>query len=193
MNIISINTARVAPLSIAGFGTKEFVMSGIRKQAISGVVQVIVRGIDGDEQADPSVHGGLDKAVYLYPHEHYAYWQQQRHEATGDQQAMQPGMLGENLTTKGLLETDLWIGDRLQIEDVLLEVTEPREPCFKFAARMGYAQAVKQMLTSGYSGVYLKVISTGSIQAGDAIKLIPGAREVSIASVNDRHRKARRS
>jgi MOSC domain-containing protein YiiM len=81
----------------------------------------------------------------------------------------------------------------LQISDVLLEVTEPREPCFKFAARMGYAQAVKQMLTSGYSGVYLKVIATGSIQAGSTITLMPGAREVSIAAINDRHRKARRS
>jgi MOSC domain-containing protein YiiM len=193
MKIISINTARVAPLSVTGFGTKEFVMSGIRKQAVTGVVQVKLSGIDGDEQADPSVHGGLDKAVYLYPNEHYAYWQQQRYEAIRDQQTIAPGMLGENLTTEGLLEKDLWVGDRLQISDVLLEVTEPREPCFKFAARMGYAQAVKQMLTSGYSGVYLKVIATGSIQAGSTITLMPGAREVSIAAINDRHRKARRS
>ena len=193
MKIISINTARVAPLNVADFGTKEFVMSGIRKQAVKGEAQVIMRGIDGDEQADPSVHGGLDKAIYLYPHEHYAYWQQQRYKAMGDQAPMAPGMLGENLTTEGLLENQLWVGDRLQIGDVLLEVTEPREPCFKFAARMGYAQAVRQMLESGYSGVYLKVVATGSIQAGDAITLLPGAREVSIASINDRHRKARRS
>ncbi len=192
MKIISINTARVAPLVVAGFGRKEIVMSGICKQAVNGAAQVIVRGIEGDEQADPSVHGGLDKAVYLYPHEHYAYWQQQRQEAIGDAQPLQPGMLGENLTTEGLLESALWVGDRLQIGEVLLEVTEPREPCFKFAARMGYAQAVKQMLQSGYSGVYLKVLATGSIKAGDAIALMPGAREVSIASINDRHRKARR-
>jgi MOSC domain-containing protein YiiM len=168
-------------------------MSGIRKQPVIGIAQVIMRGIDGDEQADPSVHGGLDKAVYLYPYEHYAYWQQQRQQMIGDQQAIQLGMFGENLTTEGVLETDLWVGDRLQIGEVLLEVTEPREPCFKFAARMGYAQAVKQMVTSGYSGVYLKVITTGSIQAGAAITLIPGVREVSITSINDRHQKARRS
>lgn len=193
MKIISINTARVAPLVVAGFGRKEIVMSGICKLAVSGAVPVIAHGIDGDEQADPSVHGGLDKAVYLYPHEHYAYWQQQRADAIGDAQPLSPGMLGENLTTEGLLESELWVGDRLQIGDVLLEVTEPREPCFKFAARMGYAQAVKQMLQSGYSGVYLKVVATGSIEAGDAITLISGVREVSIASINDRHRKARRS
>ena len=193
MKIISISTARVAPLNISGFGTKEFVMSGIRKQPVTGLARVVMRGIDGDEQADPSVHGGLDKAVYLYPYEHYAYWQQQRQQAIGNQPPMTPGMLGENLTTEGLLETDLWVGDRLQIAEVLLEVTEPREPCFKFAARMGYAQAVRQMVTSGYSGVYLKVITTGDIQVGDAITLIPGAREVSIASINDRHQKARRS
>lgn len=192
MKIVSINTARVTPLVVAGFGRKEIVMSGICKQPVNGAAQVIVRGIEGDEQADPSVHGGLDKAVYLYPHEHYAYWQQQRQEAIGDEQALQPGMLGENLTTEGLLENALWVGDRLQIGDVLLEVTEPREPCFKFAARMGYKQAVKEMLQSGYSGVYLKVLATGSIKAGDAITLLPGVREVSIASINDRHRKARR-
>lgn len=192
MKIISINTARVAPLVVAGFGRKEIVMSGICKQPVSGAAQVIMSGIEGDEQADPSVHGGLDKAVYLYPQEHYAYWQQQRQQAIGDAQPLQPGMLGENLTTEGLLESALWVGDRLQIGDLLLEVTEPREPCFKFAARMGYAQAVKQMRQSGFSGVYLKVLATGSIRAGDAITLIPGVREVSITSINDRHRKARR-
>lgn len=193
MKIISINTARLAPLLVAGFGRKESVMSGICKHAASGTVQVIARGMDGDEQADPSVHGGLDKAIYLYPHEHYAYWQQQRQQATGQDEMLAPGMFGENLTTAGLLESDLWVGDRLQMGEVLLEVTEPREPCFKFAARMGYKEAVTQMVQSGYSGVYLKVITPGSLRAGDGITLIPGEREVSIASINDRHRKAHRS
>jgi MOSC domain-containing protein YiiM len=193
MKLISINTARVAPLIVNERGCQQIVMSGIRKQAVAGAVSVSVRGLEGDEQADPSVHGGLDKAIYLYPQEHYAYWQTQRHEAIGDTEPLQPGLLGENLTTSGLLESDLWVGDRLQIGDVLLEVTEPREPCFKFAARMAYALAVKQMVQSGYSGVYLRVIKTGSIQSGDTITLLPGVREMSIASINDRHRKGRRS
>ena len=193
MKIISINTARVEPFTVTGFALQDTVMSGICKKPVEGDAQVVITGIAGDEQADPSVHGGLDKAVYLYPHEHYAYWQQQRQQATGKNDALEPGMFGENLTTEGLLEKDLWIGDRLEVGEVLLEVTEPREPCFKFASRMGYAGVVKQMVQSGYSGTYLKVVQTGSIRAGDAITLIPGAREVSITSINDRRRKERRS
>ena len=192
MKIISINTARVTPFNVIGFALQDTVMSGICKKSVSGAAQVVITGIAGDEQADPSVHGGLDKAVYLYPHEHYAYWQQQREQATGKSELLEPGMFGENLTTEGILESDLWVGDRLQIGEVLLEVTEPREPCFKFAARMGYAAVVKQMVQSGYSGTYLKVVQTGSIKAGDAITLLPGVREVSIASIIDRRRKERR-
>jgi MOSC domain-containing protein YiiM len=89
------------------------------------------------------------------------------------------------------MEPSLWIGDRLQIGSVLFEVTEPRQPCFKFAARMGYTHAVKQMLQSGRSGVYLRVIETGTLLAGDAITLIAGRRQMSIASINDRRSKGR--
>ena len=114
----------------------------------------------------------------------------------GDEQAdlttqLAPGAMGENLTTIGIMEHDLWVGDRLKIGEVLLEVTEPRAPCYKFAARMGFRHAVKHMLQSGFTGVYLKVKQQGSIQAKSTITLLPGPREVSIADINGRRLKGR--
>lgn len=191
MHLESINIGRVAPLFVNAPGNAQTVMTGIRKEAVSGSVQVTRLGIAGDEQADLSVHGGLDKAIYAYPQEHYAFWVQQRERVLKQNLPLTPGAMGENLTTTGLLETALWVGDRLQIGGVLLEVTEPRAPCYKFGARMGYAQAVRQMLQAGCSGVYLKVIQTGSLQAGMAITLLPGPREVSIAQINDQRRRGR--
>ncbi len=195
MHLESINIGRVAPLFINAASNAasnaQTVMTGIHKEAVSGSVQVKRLGIAGDEQADLSVHGGLDKAVYAYAQEHYAFWMQQRERILKKNLPLPPGTMGENLTTVGLLETALWVGDRLQIGDVLLEVTEPRAPCYKFGARMGYAQAVKHMLQAGCSGVYLKVIQTGSLQAGMAISLLPGPREVSIAQINDQRLKGR--
>ena len=99
--------------------------------------------------------------------------------------------MGENLTTQGLLETALWVGDRLQIGSVILEVTEPRAPCYKFGARMGFAHAVRHMLQAGYTGVYLKVIQTGELEAGMPMQLLPGLREVAIVQINDQRRKGR--
>lgn len=191
MKLLQVNVGRVSPLFVGSEGQRQKVMSAIRKQPVAGAVEVRLLGLVGDEQADLSVHGGLDKAVYLYPHEHYAFWEaqlsRQRHQAV----TLPPGALGENLSTDGVLESALWVGDRLRIGSVLLEVTEPRQPCFKFAACMGYAHALKHMLQSGRSGVYLKVIEPGLLQAGDAITLLPGRREVSIASINDRRLKGR--
>jgi MOSC domain-containing protein YiiM len=191
MHLDSINIGRVAPLFINAVGNAQSVMTGIRKEAVNGSVQVKRLGLAGDEQADLSVHGGLDKAVYAYPLEHYAFWNRERERALKKNLPLMPGAMGENLTTVGLLESELWVGDRLQIGEVLLEVTEPRAPCFKFGARMGYAHAVKHMLQAGCSGVYLKVIQTGSVQAGLPIALVPGPREVSIAQINDQRRRGR--
>jgi len=191
MKIISINAATVAPLFVPAEGGAQRVQSAIRKRPLSGRVMVRLLGIDGDEQADLSVHGGLDKAVYAYPHEHYAFWEAESLRALKRAQVLGPGAMGENLTTEGLLETALWVGDRLQAGELLLEVSEPRQPCFKFAAVMGYPHAVKQMLQSGYSGVYLKVLNPAEIEAGVTMQLIPGPREVSIASINDRRHRGR--
>lgn len=191
MKLVSVNRALVAPLFVGSEGQRQTVMSAIRKQPVEGSVDVGPLGLAGDEQADLSVHGGLDKAVYLYPREHYAFWEERLGCLRRQPVALAAGSLGENLSTEGLLENALWVGDRLRIGSVLLEVTEPRQPCFKFAAVMGYAAAPKHMLQSGYSGVYLKVVEPGSLQAGDAIELLPGRREVSIASINDRRLKGR--
>ncbi len=191
MKLLSIHAGKVAPLFAGAQGQAQTVMSAIRKQAILGSVAVEPLGIRGDEQADLSVHGGLDKAVYLYPSEHHAFWAAQMRQALRREIFPEAGFFGENLCSEGLLENALWVGDRLRINDVLLEVTEPRQPCFKFAARIGYPHAVKQMLQSGRSGVYLRVLQPGSLQAADTIELISGPREMSIASINDRRLRGR--
>lgn len=191
MHIVSVNLGKVAPLFVTESGSTQRVVSGIRKQAVDGLVQVRRLGIEGDEQADLTVHGGIDKAVYLYPHEHYAFWEKTLATQLKQPAILAPGTMGENLTTTGILENELWVGDRLTIGEVVLEVTEPRAPCYKFAARMGYRHAVKHMLQSGFTGVYLKVIQQGSVQAGVVITLQSGAREVKIADINGRRLKGR--
>lgn len=189
--LLSINTGVVQPLFVDTEAQKQSVMSAIRKAPLSGPVTVNRLGLAGDERADMSVHGGLDKAVYLYPHEHYAFWIDARERALRKQEPLPFGLMGENLTTEGLLETALWIGDRLEIGELLLEVTEPRAPCYKFAARIGYPQAIKHMLQSGFTGVYLKVIIPADIAIGQEIHLLPGPREVSIASINGQRLRGR--
>lgn len=194
MHIVSINRGNVAPLFITDSRSTQSVISGIRKNAVDNTVQIGRLGIEGDEQADLTVHGGIDKAVYLYPHEHYAFWEKtllSLHKQTPQAIELAPGAMSENLTTRGILENDLWVGDRLNIGNVLLEVTEPRAPCYKFAARMGYRHAVKHMLQSGFTGVYLKVLEQGNVQAGAVITLQPGAREVKISEINGRRLKGR--
>lgn len=190
-HILSINTGIVQPLFVTTEATAQSVMSAIRKAPLSGRVTVNRLGITGDERADMSVHGGLDKAVYLYPREHYAFWVTARERVLHRQESLSYGFIGENLTTEGLLETELWVGDRLEIGELVLEVTEPRAPCFKFAARIGYPQAIKHMLQSGHTGVYLKVITPADITVGQTICIKPGQREVSIADINRQRLKGR--
>lgn len=190
-HILSINTGIVQPLFVNTEAQKQSVMSAIRKAPVSVPVRVNPLGIAGDERADMSVHGGLEKAVYLYPHEHYAFWVGARERVLRKREPLSLGVMGENLTTEGLLETELWVGDRLEIGPLLLEVTEPRAPCYKFAARMGYPQAIRHMLQSGFTGVYLKVITPAEIAADQTIRVLPGPREVSIASINGQRLRGR--
>lgn len=193
--VLSINVGVCERLDIGSPSDGLRVESAIRKRPVSSVsegaiVEVKALGLAGDEQADLSVHGGLDKAVYLYPIEHYAWWRQRRIEA-GVVRADVPlefGALGENLTTQGMLETDLWVGDVLVIDEVRLRVEAPRNPCFKLNAVMGYRRAAKHMLVSGFAGVYLSVLQTGFVRAGSRIELVPGRREVSIGSMLDLRR-----
>lgn len=176
--VISVNVATVSRLPTP----QGEVASGIRKRPASGRVPVGLLGLEGDEQADPTVHGGLKKAVYAYPAEHYGFWKTVRAQAkvAGWDAELPHGFLGENLTVEGLSEATLWVGDRLRLPDALLVVTEPRQPCFKFNAVMGFAQASRMMAQSGWCGAYLAVVETGTIGAGDAIEVIPGPREVGI-------------
>ena len=178
MRVVSVNLAQAQPMTIVD----RSVMTGIRKRGVSGPVEVRLLGLAGDEQADLTVHGGLGKAVYAYPGEHYPFWQmvraQARTAAWGE--TMPPGMLGENLTLAGLLEDQVWIGDVLRFPGCELAVSEPRFPCFKFNAAMGFNQASKMMVANGWCGFYLAVRQPGLIAAGDAFELIPGPREVGI-------------
>lgn len=179
MQLLSVNTARVEHF-VATNG--ETLASAIRKRAREGAVAVRPLGLDGDEQADLSVHGGLAKAIYAYPQAHYAFWQTVRSQAkvAGD---LQPGDCGENLTLDGLLESQVWIGDVLRFPDCELVVSEPRYPCFKFNAHMGFNQAAKLMAQSGYCGFYLSVKREGTIAAGQSFDLLPGPREVGIVEL----------
>ena len=164
-------------------------LTAMARNAVEGPVAVGRLGLAGDEQADLSVHGGVSQAVYAYPSEHLPFWQTVRAQAgvAAWGEAIAPGLLGENLLLEGLRETELWIGDRLWIgrgdgtaPGCVLAVSEPRMPCNKFNAAMGFVHAAKLMQQSGFSGAYLAVISPGQVQAGDAITLHPGPREVNL-------------
>lgn len=198
IRLLAISVGTALPLLVAAAGTEAVVMSGIRKHPLSTLlhplkVAVHPLGLTGDEQADLSVHGGLDKAIYAYPAEHYAWWNERRREAHLPDAArpLAYGAMGENLTLEGVLESDLWVGDRLRIGDVLLEVESPRRPCYKFNAVMGYRHAVRHMVQSGYSGVYLSVVTPGELRAGAEVRLEPGPRGMSIESINAHLRNSR--
>lgn len=181
--LLSVNVAQATHVEIQG----RRVLTAIGKQPVSSEaeparIEVKPLGLAGDEQADLSVHGGLSKAVYAYPLEHYAFWQTVRAQA-GLQpwgEALPHGSLGENLTLSGLLEDEAHIGDLLRFADCTLAISEPRRPCFKLEAKLGFKHAIKMMAQSGFCGFYLAVRAPGTIAAGESFELIPGPREVSI-------------
>ena len=179
--VLSVNRSVAVRRQIEG----KWVLTGIGKQPVTGPVAVRPLGLEGDEQADPTVHGGLAKAVYAYPREHAAFWQKVRGQAgVAAFDAEVPfGLFGENLTIEGLTEERLWIGDRLRLPGCVLAVSEPRHPCFKFNAAMGFAQASRLMIQSGWCGAYLGVIEAGTVSAGDPITLEPGPREVNLRAL----------
>jgi MOSC domain-containing protein YiiM len=178
ITVLSVNVARVEQRLIEG----RRIGTAIGKRAVDGPVGVLPLGLEGDEQADLSVHGGRSKAVYAYPVAHYTFWQDVRRQAqVPDADAPLPhGFLGENLTLDGVQELDLWVGDRLKLPGCVLAVSEPRQPCYKFNAVMGFKHASKMMVQSGWCGSYLAVIEPGQIQAGEVAELVPGPREVNI-------------
>ena len=173
---------QVAKARRAQMGSRA-VLTAIFKTAVSGPVPVLPLGLAGDEQADLSVHGGLDKAVYAYPSEHYPFWSDARartgHAEIDD--ALLFGSMGENLSLQGLLETQVWVGDVFKFAHCRLRVTSPREPCYKFNAAMGYSGAVRAMAQSGFCGWYLAVDEPGTISAGESFQVTPGPRTACIA------------
>jgi len=182
MRLASLNISPARTMLIQG----REVMTGIAKRAVAGPVEARALGLVGDEQADLSVHGGLAKAVYAYPSEHYPFWQTVRAQARAAAwgEALPPGALGENLTLAGVLEDQVWIGDVLRFsKGCELAVSEPRFPCFKFNAAMGFSQAAKLMTANGWCGFYLAVRQPGVLEAGERFELVPGPREVGISEL----------
>ena len=189
MRLLSISSGKVMPLFGSHHPNYSTVASAINKQAISTLatpapVEITRLGIAGDEQADPSVHGGIEKAIYVYPIEHYAFWNELLTRETKKSVELPLGAFGENFTIEGLLETEIFVGDQMQIGDLQFTVVKLREPCFKFNAKMGYKGAAKAMLQSGFSGWYLRVNQTGTLSAGAEIQVLPGQRITSIADQN---------
>ena len=165
------------------------VASAIHKKSISNLenpmpVEIHSLGVKGDEQADLSVHGGIEKAIYVYPAEHYTFWNELLTRETKKPTLLEHGAIGENFTIEGLLETEVFVGDKLLIDYLEFAVVKLREPCFKFNATVGYKGASKAMVQSGFCGWYLRVLRTGTLAAGAQITLIPGARDTSIAQQN---------
>jgi len=182
MKILSVNVARAQPVHING----REVLTAIAKRPQSGPVVFGPLGLEGDEQADLTVHGGLSKATYAYPSEHLAFWRTVRAQAqVGDwSQQVPPGLVGENLLLEGATERELWHGDRLLLpRGGVLVVSEPRLPCFKFNAAMGFSKAAKMMVESGFCGAYLAVLVPGTVQAGDEVVLEPGPRELRLSDM----------
>lgn len=179
--LLSVQVASARRVVIDG----RSVLTAMPKRPVVGTVKVLPLGLAGDEQADLSVHGGLEKAVYAYPAEHYSFWQAARREhGIGPMDdSLLFGSLGENLTVQGLPESELWAGDVLKFPHCELLVRIPREPCYKFNAAMGFARASKLMAQSGYCGVYLSVLTPGTLCAGESFELVPGRRSVSIAQL----------
>src|SRR2546422_6783167 len=148
------------------------VTTGIFKEPVAGRIPVRSLGLVGDGQADLSVHGGPAKAVYAYPSEHYPFWRREL-----ERPDLTWGAFGENLTTEGLAEPNLRIGTQLRVGSALLQVTQPRLPCYKLGIRFGRADMVRRFLASGRSGFYLAVLEEGAVAAGDPIERIPERRD----------------
>jgi MOSC domain-containing protein YiiM len=175
MKIISVNVGR--PRLVMWRGGP--VSTGIFKEPVGGRVALRTLNLDGDRQADLTVHGGPAKAVYAYPSEHYAYW---RGELPGVE--LPWGVFGENFTTEGLSETSVHVGDRFRVGAAELQVTQPRMPCYKLGIKFGSADMLKRFLASGRTGFYFSVTREGEVGVGDEVELVErDPRGVTIADV----------
>jgi MOSC domain-containing protein YiiM len=175
MRVVSINVG--LPQDVLWNG--KAVRTGIFKKAVTGPIAVVPHNLAGDGQADLSVHGGVSKAVYCYPAEHYAFWREEYADID-----FAWGQFGENLSVEGLDEGTLCIGDRLRIGSAEFVVTEPRMPCFKLGVRFGRMDVVKRFLDARRPGFYLAVMNPGSIEVGSTItQLSADPRKVSVRDI----------
>ncbi len=165
MKIVSVNVGLPRLLSWRGQTFK----TGIFKQPVPGRVMLRKTNLDGDRQADLSVHGGPNKAVYGYPSEHYEYWKRQL-----ARPELPWGSLGENFTTEGMLETELSVGDRYRVGSAVIMVKTSRLPCFKLAAKFRRDEIIEEFLTSGFCGFYFSVVEEGEVGEGDEFEFLGG-------------------
>jgi MOSC domain-containing protein YiiM len=163
MKLVSVNIGHPREVIYKG----KTVTTGIFKEPVEGRIRLRTLNLDGDRQADLSVHGGLSKAAYAYPIEHYEYWREQLPGVD-----LPWGMFGENFTTEGLREDSVNIGDRFRIGSAEVMVTEPRLPCYKLAAKFGRDDIIKRFLHSGRTGFYFAVMQEGEVGTGDGIELV---------------------
>jgi MOSC domain-containing protein YiiM len=145
------------------------VSTAIFKRPVEGKIALTRLNLEGDEQADLTVHGGPDKAVYSYASEHYPWWQEQLPDVD-----FPYGKFGENLTTEGLLESDVCIGDEFQVGTAVIKVSQPRLPCYKLGIKFGRADVIKKFIRSGLSGIYFSVVQEGVLSEGDEIIFLRG-------------------
>jgi MOSC domain-containing protein YiiM len=175
MKIVSVNVGLPSQVTWQG----KLVTTGIFKEPVNTPVMMRTLNLDGDQQADLTVHGGVSKAIYAYPSEHYSYWRTELPEID-----LPWGMFGENFTTEGLLEENVYIGDRFKIRETEVMVTEPRMPCYKLGIKFGRPDIIKRFLASRRTGFYFAVAREGLVSAGDAIELIGREqRDISVADI----------
>ena len=174
MQVVSVNVGKPQEHEWRG----QRVTTAIFKSPVEGLVAVGKLGLEGDEQADLTVHGGADKAVYAYPQEHYAYWRSQLPDYS-----FGPGNFGENLTLAGLTEEAIHIGDQLRIDTAVFTVTQPRSPCYKLSVRFHREDMTKRFYESRRFGFYLRVLREGTLQMGAAVTVVE--RDPNAVSVAD--------
>src|SRR5205085_8489869 len=181
LRVLSVNVG--LPRAVAWKGRT--VVTGIFKEPVAGRVAIRWLNLEGDRQADLTVHGGPEKAVYAYPAEYYSFWREQFPEME-----LPWGMFGENLTIEGLLDENVHIGDRFQVGSADLVVTQPRLPCYKLGLKFGRDDILKRFLQSGLTGFYFAVLKEGDVAAGDPIRLLHRDEDqVKVADITRLYRK----
>lgn len=178
MNDLSIVSINVRTPQAFTYGEKTL-LSAIDKKPAYGKIFLSTLNLDGDQQADLHFHGGPDKAVCVYSYDHYSFW-----ESVLDTK-LEVGAFGENLTVKGITEEDVWIGDVYELGEAIVQVTQPRQPCFKLATKLKQPKLPLMVQHTGYTGFYFRVLKEGTISSEESLKLLernPGSVSISYAN-----------